>query len=1119
MEIVLNHVYSEYSLLSSTNRIERLVSRAKELGYNALALCDRHVMYGAVPFYEACQKNKIKPIFGLEITIERNRNLGISELASLRLYAKNQNGFKNLLKLATVLGHKQEKQLFLTSHEAIRFFEDILIIIPVEQGPIDGYLAEGEFTKAFDWLELWRGQTKMDDWFLEVQPDTDGDSWKGQAVKKFSEQTGMKTIASQPCFFLKPEDQKAFAVIRAIRDGVKAEERLLTGKEKSFYMLSPTEMEQLFNGQKEALSMTQTLANLCSVHLELDKPKLPVYPNNQGKSSNEFLRELCLKGLKLRYKSITDPLRARLDKELAVIERMGFSDYFLIVWDFMTYAREQNILTGPGRGSAAGSLVAYVLQITNVDPIQYDLLFERFLNHERISMPDIDIDFPDHRRDEVIAYVQNKYGKGNVAQIITFGTLAARAVIRDVGKVLGTDSYVIEQLVKQIPASPGMSLTRAIYENDALKEMIDQSEELKHLWQIAKELEGLPRHASTHAAGVVISRDPLTQVMALQAGHAQISLTQATMDIVEKLGLLKFDFLGLRNLTLLETITTLIEKQTAKKLDVTTIPFDDEKTFQLLAKGETTGVFQLESAGMRQALKQLRPTEFEDIVAVNALYRPGPMKYIPDYVSGKHGIRQVSFVHPDLEPILSRTYGVLIYQEQIMEIASVMAGFSLAEADLLRRAISKKKKDELDQQRAAFIKGAKEKGYSTSIAEEIYELIERFADYGFNRSHAVAYSMISYYLAYLKVNYPLAFYTALLSSVWNQHDKLAHHLQECKDAGYEVLGPSVSKSDILFAIEENSIRFGLLPISHVGLPAARLIVEENKKEAFNDLFRFVVRINSKVVNKKAIENLIKAGAMDEFGVDRATMLYAVEEAIGFAQEVNSFQDETEGLFTLDIQPPSYREVEPLQIQEKLDFEKEALGFYLSGHPIEMWKAQLEKVGRKTIQNALTTTSSSRIAGLIIQVKKIKTKKGDGMAFGTLSDESGECELVLFPRVWKQVSSTFEEGELLLFEGRFDQSKEKTQFIVEKAGPVSSLAGKKERQTLYLRIVPEQEKLDVLEKVKHYLMTHTGPTPVILYYERTKQTKHLPQEYKINPTPSFLTGMKNLLGDENVILRV
>ncbi|KHF41057.1 DNA polymerase III subunit alpha [Halalkalibacter okhensis] len=1115
MEIVQTHVYSEYSLLSSTNRIEELVKKAKELGYQTLALCDHHVMYGAVPFYQACLQYQIKPIFGLELTIEYKEG----ELGHIRVYAKNESGYANLLKLATKIGHQQSKYPSLTKQEVVPHLHGVLVVVPFNNGPLEAFIKKGQFEQAFSWCESWKGGTSRADWFLELQKIEGQQSDKYESVKRFAEKSSIRLLASHPTRFLEKEGAASYQVIRAIKEGVKAEDYPLEQEERSFYLQSPNEMLERFSADKQSVVNTGYFSSLCSVQIELGKQKLPQFPLEQAPAS-EVLRSLCEEGLKKRYSTITDSAKARLDKELAVIHQMGFDDYFLIVWDFMKYAKEQGILTGPGRGSAAGSLVAYVLNITDVDPLQYDLLFERFLNHERVSMPDIDIDFPDHRRDEVIEYVQKKYGKEHVAQIITFGTLAARAVVRDVGKVLGVDSYVIGQLAKEIPSAPGTTLEKAIRTNPRIQSLINDSEELAALWKIAKQLEGLPRHASTHAAGVVISAEPLTDVIALQAGQTSISLTQAPMDVVEKVGLLKFDFLGLRNLTLLENIARLIEYHYGTKVDFSRIPLDDQKAFQLLGSGETTGIFQLESDGMRQVLKTLQPTEFEDIVAVNALYRPGPMEYIPSYISGKHGKKEVSYAHADLEPILKRTYGVIVYQEQIMEVASKMAGFSLAQADNLRRAISKKKKDELMKQREAFLKGARGKGYTEQVATKVYELIERFADYGFNRSHAVAYSMISYLLAYLKANFPLAFYTSLLSGVWNNADKLSHHIRECKEAGYEVYPPSVCKSHVLFTIEGEGIRFGLLPVAHVGFPAAKWIVDARKKEPFKDLFHFAVQMDHKIVNKKAVENLIKAGAMDDFDSNRATLLFSVEDAWKFADEVNSFQDETEGLFTLDIQAPDYNEMEPLVIQEKLDYEKEALGFYLSGHPIEQYKSKLSHLGRRTLQEASKRKDTIRVAGLLTQVRRIKTKKGDAMAFAELTDESGSGELVIFPRIWKSSEQAVIEGELVIAEGRIDDSKGRSQFIVGKIGLVQTLPEEQRAnlRVLYLRVSPDHETPDVLEEVKSNLLAKQGSVPVILYYEQTKQTLHLSDEYRVEADEWFLDTLKKILGDNNVILK-
>ncbi|MET3506003.1 DNA polymerase III subunit alpha [Halalkalibacter oceani] len=1104
--VVQSYVYSEYSLLSATNRLPAFVKKAKELGYQALALSDRHVMYGAVPFYQACVANQIKPIFGLELTIQYEAEQQAS--ATLRLYAKNNQGYANLLQLATILGHKEEKEPFLTREEMLPHLREVLVVLPSRTGPLDLWLQEGQYPKALDWINRWKGGTESSDWFLAIEEDY-GDDY--EARKAFAQVSGLRLLAAPPVFFTEKEDVSAYQVARSIQQGSRLADSVFTDRERIAYLHSPAEMSDRFQNVPEALHNSELLASACTVQLTLGERRMPKFKAEAAVPAEKQLRHLCEQGLKERYQQVTEPMLARLEHELGTIIRMGFSDYFLIVWDILRYARQRQIHTGPGRGSAAGSLVAYALYITHVDPLKYELLFERFLNPERVSLPDIDLDFPDHRRDEIIAYVKEKYGERHVAQILTFGTLAAKAVIRDVGKALGLGT-VTEQIAKEVPASPGITLEKALRGSTRLQQLIKQSTEAEELWTLATQLEGLPKHSSTHAAGVVISAEPLPEIVALQAGQGGMSLTQATMEVVEELGLLKFDFLGLRNLTLLERIVQLVHEQ-HRPFNLAVIPLDDAPTYQLLGAGDTTGIFQLESQGMRRTLIDLKPTDFEDIVAVNALYRPGPMKFIDDYIRGKRQPEQVHYLHPDLEPVLAKTYGVIIYQEQIMQIASVLAGFSLAEADLLRRAISKKNKVELARQKEAFQQGALRQGYGSELAEQVFALIERFADYGFNRSHAVAYSMLSYQLAYLKAHYPLAFYTALLSSVWHHHEKLAHHLQECRQAGYRILPPSLSKSGQLFTGEQSAIRFGLLPIAHVGVKAVQAILTERERKPFSDLFDFVVRVDTKLVNKKAIEQLIKAGALDEFAEDRATLLHSLQAAFEFADTVKSFQEETAGLFTVEVPPPQYEAAEPLTVQEKLDMEREALGFYLSSHPVEMYKEKLEGRGRRTLSEALTAKGVIRAAGLVVQVREIKTKKNEQMAFAKLSDEAGEAEVVAFPSAWKAAKELFKEGELLFVEGRADAKRQ--QLIIEKAIRLQQLTVEP-RKLLFLRILPETASK--IEQVKAQLQAYPGTVPVVLYHAETKEKKILPQDWYVNAADECLDQLIGLLGKENVVLQ-
>ncbi|WP_100373746.1 DNA polymerase III subunit alpha [Bacillus sp. FJAT-45037] len=1110
--MLLTHVYSEYSLLSSTNRIEALVYHAKQRGYQSLTLTDKGVMYGAIPFYQACTKAGIKPIIGLEVQIETS---DVGEPAKLRLLAKNHNGYLNLLHISTMVQMKAEKERELQSTELLPLLDDCVVILSYDAGSIQQLLREGREQAAIEWCQRWIQIQQKDDWYIDLSGDRDHDLTHWRMICRFAAERGLKVTGSTPVWFTNKEDYEAYATVRAIRLGETIQLADLGDKERSYYLKPKDEYSLLFTDFKEVLHGLEEIDKKCRVELDLDKRYLPSYPFTKEQDTKKALRAACFEGVGKRFgNQKTDQIMQRLEHELSIIHQMGFDDYFLIVSDFMKYARGRQMMTGPGRGSAAGSLVAYVLYITDVDPLKYGLLFERFLNPERVSLPDIDIDFPDHRRDEVIEYVQQKYGQDRVAQIATFGTLAAKAAIRDTGKALAVDAFLVEKVAKLIPSAPNMTLKKALEQEAELRQLMEG--EAKRLVTIAQAIEGLPRHVSTHAAGVVISPRPLTDLVALQKGQGQVVLTQATMGVVEDVGLVKFDFLGLRNLTLLERVVAIIKNQTGKKINVLELPLQDELTYRLLTAGDTTGVFQLESSGMRQALRSLKPTEFEDIVAVNALYRPGPMEFIDQYVAGKHGEKKINLLHADLEEIIGSTYGVIVYQEQIMKIAVKMAGFTLAEADSLRRAISKKNKQELDRSRERFITGAKQKSYEEKVSQQIFNLIERFANYGFNRSHAVAYSMISYQLAYLKAHYPLAFFTALLSSVWNTPLKLKELLVEMKRSEIEILPPTLSKSQLLFSLEKDAVRFGLLPISHVGVQAAKHIVELSSKKPFADLFDYCVRVDQRLVNKRATENLIKSGALDEFGEDRATLLYSLDLAYEFAEKVQTFQNESEGLFTIDVKSPDYERVEPLTVQEKLIFEKEAIGLYLSGHPIEQVSEVLEKFDRTPIVEISDMKSMHpRIAGLVSAVKKITTKKGDPMAFMEMGDETGQCEVTVFPREWKQYTKVLKEGALLFMEGKVDESRGRLQFVLEKCVTVESITNPPKRvPALYLKV----EDQDQFESIKELLHDDQGQTNVIVYLQSHKKTIQLQESFRVGPSNTCMQELISKLGKDRVVLK-
>ncbi len=940
MSFIHLHVYSAYSLLTSTASVPELVENAKRKGFSSLALTDRNVMYGAVEFYKLCKKNNLKPIIGLTVDIESEMNEG--DTFPLVLLAENDQGYKNLLKISSAVQTKTDHGMPIKWLK--HYAEGLIAITPGMEGEIEHYLLAGNERVAKDLIGMFHDIFGNGNFFLSVQNhQLEQEFTLIDKLQLISKELNIPLVATNRVHYLEKEDMFAHECLLAIKNGDKLQDENHEKMESDqFYLKTAREMVESFSEIPEALENTIRIADRCNVNIELNKTYLPTYPTENGMPAEEYLEMLCQKGLNERFSSPKVEYFERLEYELSVINRMKFSNYFLIVWDFMRYARENGILTGPGRGSAAGSLVAYVLYITDVDPIEHHLLFERFLNPDRISMPDIDIDFPDQRRDEVIEYVAKKYGELHVAQIVTFGTLAAKASLRDVGRAFGLNTKELDQLSRLIPAKLGINLKDALKESEPLRRFLNESPLNQRLYHTALKLEGLPRHTSTHAAGVVLSEKQLIELIPIQKGSHHVYLTQYSMEHLEEIGLIKMDFLGLRNLTLLDSILSMIFRKTGKRVDIRTIPLNDQKTFELLTKGETTGIFQLESEGMRKVLIRLQPTRFEDIVAVNALYRPGPMENIPLFIDRKHGKQKVEYPHPDLKPILENTYGVIVYQEQIMQIASKMAGFSLGEADLLRRAVSKKQKEVLDRERNHFVQGALKKGYEVKLANEIYDLIVRFANYGFNRSHAVAYSMIAYQLAYLKANFPLYFMAALMTSAIGNETKLSQYVMETKQREIQVLPPSINKSGYSFQVEQEAIRYSLAAIKGVGAAALRDIFQARKRKKFEDLFDFCIRVSAKAINRKTLESLVHSGSFDEFGEDRAVLLASLDVAIEHAQLFKINDTDQFGLFEEEIVPkPKYVKVDPIRQVDKLTFEKEALGFYLSDHPMSIYEKELK----------------------------------------------------------------------------------------------------------------------------------------------------------------------------------
>ncbi|WP_456273769.1 DNA polymerase III subunit alpha [Bacillus sp. AK031] len=1117
MSFVHLQVSSAFSLLSSTASIKTLVQKAVQSNYRALAITDHNVMYGVVPFYKECMKNGIKPIIGLTADV-------MSELAEtsypLVLLAKNETGYRNLLKISSVIGTKSPEGI---PYRWLKGYGEGLIgITPGIKGEIEQHLLSGDVDKAEAVLVKMQEVFGKESFYLSLQDHgLPEESMIKEKTERLKQKFGIRQVVTNDVQFTEKEDAFAHECLLAIRDGVKlSDDERETLANDHYYFKSKEEMLNLHGDDVDALENTIKIANDCHVEIAFHQNLLPKYPLPEGESADRYLQQVCLNGVKDRGLENKEEYAERLKYELSVIQKMNFSDYFLIVWDFMKFARDQHILTGPGRGSAAGSLVAYVLKITDVDPIRHGLLFERFLNPERISMPDIDIDFPDYRREEVIEYVHKKYGDLHVAQIITFGTLAAKAALRDTARVFGFNSKELEQLSKFVPSRHGLSL-KAAYEDSAdFRDFINESQHKQRLFQTALKLEGLPRHASTHAAGVIISEKPLVDLIPIQAGQGSAHLTQYPMEILEEIGLLKMDFLGLRNLTILDRLVTSIKKGTGKRFTLDAIPSNDVKTFALLSQGRTDGVFQLESDGMKNVLVKLKPTSFEDIVAVNALFRPGPMENIPTFISRKHKQEKIEYPHPDLEEILGMTYGVIVYQEQIMQIASRMAGFSLGEADLLRRAVSKKKKDVLDSERKHFIDGALKKGYSFETAEEIYDLIVRFANYGFNRSHAVAYSMIAYQLAYLKANYPSYFLGALITSVIGNDTKVAQYIREAKQSNIDILPPSVNHSHFFFKVERNSIRYSLGAIRGVGAAALKEILQARQEKPFTDLFDFCLRVSLKAVNRKTLEALVFSGAFDDFGEDRSTLLASLDVAIEHSELVRP-QDQDYDLFQEEeafFLKPKYMEVESMPLEKKLEYEKQVLGLYLSDHPVSPYEKIFKDISAIDLFDLESGNKNVRTGVYITSVKTIRTKKGEVMAFITISDSSGELEGVVFPNAYKQFSSQLKEGNIVMLEGSVEERNQKTQFLVNKALSIEEAKDLSEKINRRLFLKLQQSAGDELAAVQKTLKKFRGTVPVIIHFDSENRTVQLPNYHWVNPVSECLRELKEIVGEKNIVLK-
>lgn len=1015
MKTVYPQIVTSADMLKSTIQLEQLTQKLKQNNAQAAAITNSR-LYGLLPFWHALHEQQIKPVLGLTVNVQLE-----SDIVGLVLYAKDYNGYGNLLKISSSI---ETREITVLPKRWLEAYNKGLIA--VYKGESSTSLMQlTELQKIFGELNFYLAIERPNGEKLEHE----------EIIIDFSEQLSIPVTAFHMSRYIEKEDAFAYEVLNAMDQSLKMNDHTrLKPSINSLHLLSSEEWSEWFSDVPSWIENTEFVLNSCNVSIEKSASIMPKYPLPATKNSKDFLRELCENGLSKRIREVTQPYIDRLNYELSIISQMNYEDYFLIVQDFMKFAKQQDILTGPGRGSSASSLVAFSLNITDVDPLRFGLLFERFLNPERITMPDIDIDFADSRRMEVIQYVVDKYGKNYSSQIITFGTLSAKAAAREVARVFGFESTTLEAISSFIPSKPGITLKEAYSMSEKLREFI-QTEEIRKKWfQVALALEGLPRNASTHAAGVVLSPVSLVDVIPIQSGHDDIYLTQWPMKEVEQVGLLKMDFLGLRNLTIIERILKIINYKQSNPFKLTEIPLHDEQTFQLLQQGDTTGVFQLESAGMRQALKQINPTKFEDVVAVNALFRPGPMESIPLYAQRKAGQAPVTYEHPILEPILKETYGIIVYQEQIMQIASKMAGFTFGEADLLRRAVSKKNREVLQSERVHFVQKAIQKGHSEQSASAVYDLIVRFADYGFPKSHAVAYSVISFQMAYLKAHFPVAFYSALLSIATGNQAKINELMMEMKQKDMAILAPSIFRSQRFFTVENGRVRFGLQAIKGVSHNFIQKLIQKRmeRETKWEDIFDLASDLSAVHFTRKNVEPMIKAGALDEFGFERSTLLATLDAAIKYAELISPTEESD--LFGGDAShfgKSKYLLSDPLPIMVKLQFEKEVLGQYFSEHPTASKKKTL-KDKFINIWDILQSTRDMpvKIVGLIQDIKRIRTKKGEAMAFLTVQDDTGSLSVTLFPEEYAKYNLLLKEQEMLVITGKSERRNGRSQIITK-----------------------------------------------------------------------------------------
>ena len=1140
------HVHTEYSLLDGSNKIKEYVARVKELGMNSAAITDHGVMYGCIDFYKAAREAGINPILGCEVYVapgsrfDREAGRDDDRYYHLVLLAENNQGYANLMKIVSrgfVEGFYYKPRVDLELLQ--EYHEGLIALSACLAGEVQRYLVRNLYEEAKKAALRYEEIFGKGNFFLELQDHGIPEQrLVNPQLMRMSQETGIGLTATNDVHYTYARDAAPHDILLCIQTGKKLQdEDRMRYEGGQYYVKSPEEMEELFPYAPEALENTQKIADRCHVEIEFGVTKLPKYDVPEGYTSWEYLNQLCHEGLKQRYHPVTEELRERLDYELRTIQTMGYVDYFLIVWDFIKYARDHDIMVGPGRGSAAGSLVSYTLGITQLDPMRYSLLFERFLNPERVSMPDIDVDFCFERRQEVIDYVVRKYGKDRVVQIVTFGTLAARGVIRDVGRVLDMPYAQVDAIAKMVPNELNITIDKALTMSAELRKACEEDPGIRHLIDMAKRLEGLPRHTSMHAAGVVISQKAVDEYVPLSRAADGTITTQFTMTTLEELGLLKMDFLGLRTLTVIQNAQKLAEKTAGHAIDMMKIDFNDPKVLQMIGSGKCEGVFQLESAGMKNFMKELKPQSLEDIIAGISLYRPGPMDFIPQYIRGKNHPETIRYDCPQLKPILEPTYGCIVYQEQVMQIVRDLAGYTLGRSDLVRRAMSKKKASVMEKERRNFVYGNPEEGVPGCVsrgidektANKIYDEMIDFAKYAFNKSHAAAYAIVSYQTAWLKYYYPVEFMAALMTSCIDNPGKVSEYIANCRQMGIAILPPDINKSEGVFTVEGGSIRYALSAIKGIGRPVMEAIGQERGKGGpFTSIRDFCQRLSGKEVNKRTLENFIKSGASDSLGGTRKQFMQVYEQVLDqISQDRKNSLTGQMSLFDLlsgeekeefELRLPNVGEYEK---EEKLAFEKEVLGVYISGHPLEEYGERLRKNISAVTTDFLPDEESGyprvrdgakEILGGMITDKTIKyTKNNKTMAFLTLEDLVGTVEVIVFPRDYERNAELLKEDSKVFIQGRVSVEEERpSKLILEKIYPFDTMG-----KELWIQFSDRKQYEEEVAELYDILRESDGSDSVVLYIRSEKAMKRLPQSRNVSADAALTGKLAEKYGEANV----